>query len=184
MVSMTALILPIAVSAVLVFILAALVWMVGPHHKTEWKGLAGEDAVRAALGKPAPGLYMVPFAGSEAARKDPAFVKKLQDGPNAFLTVGPSRNLSMGPMMVQSVIFYLIVGSIVAYVAGRVLAPGTEYLQVFRVTGTVAWLAYGFGTVPESIWFARPWSSTLKQVFDGLLFALVTAGAFAWLWPR
>ena len=31
---------------------------------------------------------------------------------------------------------------------------------------------------------ARAWSTTLKNVFDGLLYALVTAGAFGWLWPR
>jgi hypothetical protein len=28
------------------------------------------------------------------------------------------------------------------------------------------------------------WSATLKNMFDGLLYALVTAGTFGWLWPR
>jgi len=97
MVSLTALIVPILVSAVLVFILSALIWMVAPHHKTEWKGLKNEDAVRAALGKPEAGLYMVPFAGSEQARKDPAFLKKLQEGPRALITIGRTTNsMSMG----------------------------------------------------------------------------------------
>jgi hypothetical protein len=186
MVSFTALIVPIVISAVLVFILAALVWMVLPHHKGEWKGFSNEDAVRNALGaqKPADGIYMVPFAGSAPARKDPAFLKKLQDGPRAFVTMAGAGNVSMGPMMAQSVVFYLIVSSITAYVAAHVLPAGTPYLQVFRVVGTIAWLAYGFGTVPESIWFGKPWSSTLKGMLDALLFALVTAGTFGWRWPH
>src|SRR5437764_11347970 len=74
MVSMTALILPIVISAVLVFILSALLWTVAPHHKGERKGVSNEEAVRAALLKPAPGLYMIPFAATPEARKDPAFL--------------------------------------------------------------------------------------------------------------
>jgi len=86
--------------------------------------------------------------------------------------------------MAQSMVYYLLVSIIVAYVAGHVLPAGTPYLQVFRVVGTVSWLAYGFGVVPESIWFSRPWSSTFKQIFDALLYGLVTAGTFGWRWPH
>jgi hypothetical protein len=35
-----------------------------------------------------------------------------------------------------------------------------------------------------SIWAWRRWSTTLKGVFDGLVYALLTAGVFGWLWPR
>lgn len=55
--------------------------------------------------------------------------------------------------------------------------------SVFRITATVAWAAYGFATISESIRFARPWSQSMKQVFDALLYGLVTGGAFGWLWP-
>jgi hypothetical protein len=182
-----ALIVPIVVSAVLVFIASAVIWMVGPHHKKEWSGLSNEESVRVALGaqKLPPGLYMVPFASSEQVRKDPAFLKKLQEGPRAFVTIGRNvANMSMGPMMIQSIVYYLVVSAIVAYVAAHVLAPGTAYLQVFRVVGTIAWLAYGFGVVPESIWFSRPWSSTVMQLFDAFVYALLTAGTFGWRWPH
>ena len=89
----------------------------------------------------------------------------------------------MGKQFVLWFLFSVIVGVVCAYVAGRTLAPGTDYLQVFRVTGTVAWVAYGFAYVQEGIWFGRPWSFVFKQLFDALLYALVTAGAFGWLWP-
>ena len=45
-------------------------------------------------------------------------------------------------------------------------------------------MAYGVGPLVDSIWKGQPWSATLKSVFDGLLYALVTAGVFGWLWPR
>lgn len=35
----------------------------------------------------------------------------------------------------------------------------------------------------NSIWYKRKWSSTLKSMADGLVYALVTAGTFGWLWP-
>jgi hypothetical protein len=183
---MIQLILPIVISAVLVFIVAALVWMVAPHHKHDWKGLVNEDEVRSAMNamKPAPGQYMIPFADTQEARAEPSFVKKLEEGPVALLTVRRPGNMSMGPMMVQSLIYYLFVSSIVAYLAIHALPSGSSYLKVFQVVGTTAWLAYGFGTVSDSIWFGKPWSSTFKQVFDALLFAMVTAGAFGWRWPR
>ena len=180
------LLLPVVLSAVIVFIASALIWMVAPHHKNEWHGLPNEEAVRATLNaqKPAPGLYMIPFAGTTEARKDPAFTRKLQEGPVAFLNLVRSRPVAMGPMLIQSIIFYLVVSYIIAYLASRTLAPGTPYLQVFRVTGTAGWLAYGFATVSDSIWFGRPWSSTFKGLVDALIYGCLTAGMFGWLWPK
>ena len=45
-------------------------------------------------------------------------------------------------------------------------------------------LAYGAGPIPASIWMGKPWSVATKEVFDGLVYGLVTAGTFGWLWPR
>lgn len=44
-------------------------------------------------------------------------------------------------------------------------------------------LAYGIGHVHESIWKGQAWITSLKFVFDGLVYGLVTAGIFGWLWP-
>jgi hypothetical protein len=35
----------------------------------------------------------------------------------------------------------------------------------------------------SSIWYKKSWSGTLKNVFDGLVYGLVTGGVFGWLWP-
>jgi hypothetical protein len=63
------------------------------------------------------------------------------------------------------------------------LEPGADYLMVFRVTGTVAFAAYAMALMQQSIWYYKSWSATLKSVFDGLVYAALTAGAFGWLWP-
>ena len=88
----------------------------------------------------------------------------------------------MGKNMALTFVFYLVISAIVAYVASRTLAPGSDYLAVFRVIGTVAWLAYGAAVIQDAIWFGRPWSSVIKSVFDALVYALLTAGVFGWLW--
>ena len=41
--------MPIIVSGVALFFASWAAWMVSPHHKAEWKGIANEDAVLRAL---------------------------------------------------------------------------------------------------------------------------------------
>ena len=183
MISIASLWLPIVLSAVIVFIASALVWMVLPHHKKEWTAFGNEEAVRAALRGASPGLYGVPFAGSREAMKDPAHAKKMEEGPVALVTVVPSGPHKMGGMMAQTFVFFLAVAGGAAYVASRTLDPGAEYLAVFRVVGTTAWFAFGFGVIHDSIWFHKPWSSTVKHLADSLLYAVLMAGVFGWRWP-
>ena len=91
---------------------------------------------------------------------------------------------NMGTNMALSALFNIIVACLVAYVAAVTLAPGAEYMTVFRVTAVAAWLAYGTGTVYDAIWFGRPWSGVFKGFGDALIYALLTGGAFGWLWPE
>jgi hypothetical protein len=184
MVTIGSLWLPILLSAVLVWIASALVWMVLPHHKNEFRGVSDEEALRRALGGLAPGWYRFPYAATREAWKSPEHRRKLEEGPVGFLTVLPRGVPSMKTSMALSFLYYVLVGIVVAYLAGRTLAPGTEYLAVFRVAGTAAWLAYGWAVFPEAIWFGRPWGSVAKHLADALLYALLTAGTFGWLWPR
>ena len=53
---------------------------------------------------------------------------------------------------------------------------------MFRVAGTTAFIAYAAGVWPQSIWYSRPWSTTLKFTLDGLIYGLLTGGTFGWLW--
>ena len=185
MVTIPELWLSILLAAAIVWVASALVWMVLPHHKSDFKGLPDEAATRGVLTPQAlqPGQYNIPHLPSWNALKDPEHRRKFDEGPVAFVTVLPNRPPAMGKSMLLSFVFFAIVSVMVAYVTGRTVSPEAEYMTIFRVAGTVSFLAYGFGSIPSSIWFGRPWSGVIKDLFDALLYALLTAGAFAGFWP-
>jgi hypothetical protein len=186
MVTIASLWLAILLSAVFVWIASAIAWMVLPHHKSEYARLPDEEAARAVIGRqdPTPGQYGIPHMSSMEEMKQPQSRRKFEQGPVAFITVLPRRMPPMGRNMALSFLYYLTIGFIVAYLTTRTLTPGTHYLAVFRVAGTVAWLAYGTGVIQDAIWFGRPWSAVVKHLLDSLAYALLTAGVFGWLWPR
>ncbi len=177
---------PILLSAVLAFVVSALAWTVLPHHKKEFAGLAGQDGVIDAIRKanPGPGLYMFPWADDPKERMSPEMKKRIAEGPAGIITVFPRRELGMGKMLVQQFVFFLVTSVFVAYIAVHTLHRGDTYLTVYRVAGTAAILAYVFGTVPESIWFGKPWKTFWLSTIDGVLYGLVTAGSFGALWPK
>lgn len=175
--------LPILLSAVIVFIASSLIWMILKYHDSEWKKLPDEEAARAAMKGASVGQYSIPHAASMAERETPEWKEKYKEGPAAMLVVVPHGSLAMGKQMVQWFVFCVLASFLIAYVTSIALPAGTDYLKVFRVAGTVAVLTYA-GAVPmKSIWFGSPWSATIKDVIDGLIYGLLTAGVFGWLWP-
>ena len=76
-----------------------------------------------------------------------------------------------------------VVGAVVAYLAANAVPVGADYGAVFCFVAVAAFAAYGLAEIPYSIWFSRRWGTTLRNLFDALLYALVTAGTFGWLWP-
>ena len=114
----------------------------------------------------------------------PEAKRKFEEGPVGVLNLKPTGSYGMGRSLVQWFVFALVVSFFVAYVASHALPAGSEYLRVFQIVGTVAFLAYGAGQLPAAIWMGKPWAVAWKEVFDGLVYGLVTAGVFGWLWPR
>ena len=185
MVPLSALWLPILLSAVIVFVASSLIHMVLPFHRNDYQRLPDEDkvlgAMRAAGVKP--GLYVFPYC-TQKDMKSPAVMEKFKQGPVGFMTVRPSGPVAMPKYLAQWFVYCLVIGFFVAYLTGRTVAPGVDYLAVFRVAGTTAFLAYGLGHLSNGIWKGQPWSVTIKEVIDGLVYGLLTAGTFGWLWPR
>ncbi len=95
MTGLSALWLPILLSAVFVFVASSILHMALPWHKSDYKTLPNEDKAMDALRALAipPGDYMVPRPSSRADMSSPAFAAKLKKGPVMVLTVMPS-----GPM--------------------------------------------------------------------------------------
>lgn len=178
--------LPILVSAVFVFVASSVIHMALPWHKGECRKLANEDEVMDALRPFAipPGDYMIPRPASMKDCKSPEFVEKLNKGPVMMATVLPNGPASIGQSLVLWFIYCAVVGFIAAYVTGRALPVGAKYLHVFRFAGTTAFVGYSVALWQMSIWYRRSWSTTIIATVDGLIYALLTAGVFGWLWPR
>jgi hypothetical protein len=186
MVSMMSLWMPIVLSAVAVFLLSWVVHTMLPYHKGDYAAVPSEDAVMDALRKfdSPPGDYMMPRATGMADMKSPEYNEKLNKGPVAVFTVMPSGPMAMGAQLGQWFVYSVVVSVFAAYVASRAVVPGAIYLEVFRFVGVTAFACYGVALWQDSIWYKRKWSTTVKSNFDALLYALVTAGVFGWLWPN
>ena len=185
MVSIFALWLPILLSAVAVFIISSIIHMVLKYHNNDFKALPSEESVMNDLGKHniPPGEYHFPHAKDMKEMGSPEFIEKMKKGPVAFMTVLENAPPKIGGQLFLWFIFSLIVGIFAAYIAGHALGPGAHYLSVFRIVGFTAFTCYSMAIIPQSIWYKKKWSTTFKSMFDGLVFALFTAGIFGWLWP-
>lgn len=178
--------IPIILSAVLVFIASSLIHMVFKWHNPDFRKLANEDEVRAALraGNAAPAQYVIPHCADMKDMKSPEFLKKFEEGPVAMLTLRPSGPPKMGGALGMWFVYTLAIGAIAAYVAQKTLGPEANFLQVCRVVGALSFLAYTGGSVQAGIWMGKPWPSVAKDVLDGVIYAVLTAVTFAWLWPH
>ncbi len=186
MVQLSQLVIPIFLSAVLVFIASSLIHMVLKWHNKDYGRLSNEDEVRGAInrGNPAPGQYIMPWAMDPSAFKDPEFQKKFTEGPIATLYIKASGLPRMGPQLGGWFVFNIVVSVFVAYLTSRTVPQGTEYLRVFQVAGTAGFLSYSMGVFPMAIWMGKPWSVAIKEAVDGLIYGCMIGGAFGWLWPR
>jgi hypothetical protein len=186
MTSLTALWLPILVSAAIVFIMSSILHMATPWHKNDYPKMPHEDEAMDALrplGIP-PGDYMVPRATSRDALRSPEFVEKLRKGPVMIVTMLPSGAYSMGRSLGLWFVYLVVVSGFAACVAGRTLPPGAEYRPVFHSVAVTAFIGYAVALWQMWIWYRRSLTITIKATIDGALYALLTAGTFGWLWPR
>jgi hypothetical protein len=171
---------------VIVFVASSIIHMALKYHRNDLRAVPDEDAVQNAV-RPfglVPGDYVVPFAGGPSGMKDPAFMQRMQKGPLLLMTVKAGGDFGLGKSLALWFVFSLIVGLFAGYIGSRTLPPGTPYREVFRIVGTAAFMGYSLALLHDSIWFWRNWKWTLLTMFDGLVYALLTAGVFGWLWPR
>src|SRR2546426_2428712 len=96
MVPLTALLLPLVLAAVIVFVASSIMHMVLPYHRSDYRQFPDEDkllpALRAAGLKR--GLYMFPYC-THKDMKSPAIAEKQKQGPVGMLTVFPTGPVNM-----------------------------------------------------------------------------------------
>lgn len=179
--------MPILVAAVGVFIASSLIHMVFKWHNSDYRKLANEDEVRAAIraSSPAPGQYALPHCTDMKQMAAPEMQRKFAEGPIAFVVLKPAGPPNMAPMLGQWFVMNLVVAALAAYIASKTLLvmPST-FLGVCREVGVITFLAYAGGSVSGGIWMGKPWGSVAKEALDAIIYGVVSALAFAWLWPH
>jgi hypothetical protein len=178
--------LPMLLSSVVVFVASNIIHLLLPWHKNEYPKVPDEDKVMDALRPFAipPGDYMIPRPSSMQEMRSPEFAEKMKKGPVLVLTVMPNGPAPMARNGVLWFLYLVLVGLFAAYVTGRALPAGARYLSVFRFAGATAFISYSVALWQMTIWLGRAWSTTIKATVDGLIYALLTAATFGWLWPR
>ena len=177
--------LPILLSGVIVWVASAIIHMVLTYHRSDYSKLPGEANIMAAMRREGlkPGMYLIPHCGAPKDMGKPEMIQKYTEGPVAIMNVRPSGPPKMAKELGMWLAFCMVIGVFAAYVAGRTVGADATYREVFRITGTVAFLGFA-GTEPvNAIFKGQPWPATIKHVFDGLVYALLMAGVFGWLWP-
>jgi hypothetical protein len=185
MVPIMSLWLPILLSAVATFIISSVIHMVLGYHKNDFLALPNEKQVMDDLRKHnlPEGNYSFPRANSMKDMGSPEFVEKMKRGPVGMMTITKSGSPNMGKELTLWFIYSIIVGIFAAYVARLAVNPGDGYMIVFRFVSVTAFIGYSLALLQNSIWYKRGWAATFKSMFDGLIYALFTAGIFGWLWP-
>jgi hypothetical protein len=184
MVELYSLWLPVLLSSVFVFIVSSLIHTVLPWHKKDYPKLPMEDKTMDAL-RPLnlpPGEYMVPRASNTAEMRTPEFTEKLKRGPVLILTVLKNGPPSMTANLVGWFLYSVVISFFTAYVLARTVPAGAAVFHVFRIAGVVSFLGYAAALWEMSIWYRRKWSMTIKATVDGIIYALITALTFGWLW--
>ena len=186
MVSLSSLLLPIALSGVFVFLASFLMHMVLPHHRSDFKQLPNEAEVVDALRKFSlpPGDYMTPKPQSPADMRTQAYQDKMSRGPVMITTILPNGMHGMGAQLGQWFVFCLVVSTFAAYLASRTLPAGTEYLKVSQIASTAAFMGYILAQWSQVVWYRKSVSATIKSTIDALVYGLITGGTFGWLWPH
>lgn len=185
MVSLASLLVPMLLSAVAVFVLSFILHVVIPFHRNDVRKIPREDEFLAAIRAfniPA-GDYAAPHADSAAAMKDPAFVEKRAKGPTVIMTTAPGAPPPMSVTLTKWFIYCVVVSLFAGYIASRTLPAGTDYMAVFRIVGTTAFMGYALALPQAWIWWMKDGPATFRSMIDGLAYALVTAGVFGWMWP-
>ena len=178
--------LPILVSAVLVFVLSSVIHMLSPWHKTDYPRLVNEEAAMDALRPLAipEGEYMVPRPASREDMRSPEFTARINRGPVFILTMMPNGMMSMGRNLGLWFVYLIVVATFAGYIAQSAVLSGDNDHRVFHTVGLAALMGYSMALWQMSIWYRRPWLTTIKSTVDGLIYAVVTAAVFVWLWPK
>jgi hypothetical protein len=177
--------LPTLVSAVALFFVGFLAWVVLGVHKGDFRTLPDEmDIVKFVRERGIkPGHYFFPNLNDKAKAKQPEMKEIAKQGPYGTIAVfDPKRPMPLN--MLFTFLINLTACVCIAYLASITIPRGAEFMHVFRVCGTAGAMTCIFGSLPNQIWFQSHTSTKVVTVLEGLVCGLTAGAIFAWLWPR
>src|SRR5438552_490249 len=147
MISVTALLVPALLSAVLVFVVSSIVHMLTPWHAGDFQRLPNEDGVLAAL-RPfnlSPGQYVAPRPASMKDMGTPEFQAKVKLGPSLMMNVMPTGRSGMGQQLALWFVYAGFVALFSGFITSKAVQPGADWLIVFKFVAAIAFGAYTIG---------------------------------------
>jgi hypothetical protein len=177
---LTALWMPIVLSAVVLFFASFVAWTVLPHHESDFRKAPNEEKLMATvreLNLP-PGSYMFPWC-SHQEMKNPAMQERYKQGPRGKLVVWDMPN--MGRNLLLTFLYFLIVATFTAYIGYTAMGSGVDFMRVFRIIGSIGVLVYASSGQLNAVWFPR---RTLMDFIDGIAYGILMGLTFALLWPQ
>jgi len=180
--------LTILIATVAVFFASSIMWMLMPHHKKDIQFLEENekgyiDAMKSLDIKP--GLYMYPGCDHSKSQSDErkTQIKENWDaGPWGVLTIYSGKP-NFGMNLIKTFLAFLVITIFVAYITGIGVAPGADYMHVFRVAGATALLGHCMGGLCGAFFMGKPTRFIITDFIDGVVYALITAGILASMWP-
>lgn len=184
MVNLPELWLAILIATIAVFFASSIMWMLLPHHHKDIQFLDEKesgyiDAIKSLDLKP--GLYMYPGCDHKDM-KNKEVLERWNAGPWGVLTVYQGKpNFMMN--LLKTFLAFLMITVFVAYITGIGVEPGADYLHVFRVAGATAVLGHCMGGLCGAFFQGKPTRFIITDFIDGVVYALITAGIIASMWP-
>ncbi|MEO1513235.1 MAG: hypothetical protein AAFU70_14275 [Planctomycetota bacterium] len=114
--------------------------------------------------------------------KDEAFRARWEHGPWGTITVFPAAS-KFGKNLAFTALVFFVITLFVGYLTRQAVEPGAEYLRVFQIAGTAAVLGHVFGGLPYAIFFGKPARFVITDLIDAIIYAMITAGILAAMWP-
>ncbi|MFT5470865.1 MAG: hypothetical protein ACI8UO_005996 [Verrucomicrobiales bacterium] len=177
---LVSLILPIVLSAIALFFVSFLSWMVFKLHVKDWGKLEKEDEFMKS-GRDLdlkPGSYMFPFCSGGEEMKSEEFQAKAKEGPTGIITVFPPT--SMGRNLGLTFLFFLVVSFCLAYLTTLAHERGASFAEVFRFVTTAGLMTYLASVICHAIWFRM---RIIGHIIESIAYAAITGAIFGAFWP-
>jgi hypothetical protein len=143
--------LAIVLAGLLCWIASALIHMLIKYHNADYNKLANEEAVALADQSPVSALYTLPYCNDMKAMGEESMQKKFNDGPVAMITIMPNSMPSMGKLLSQQILYFILCSLLIGYLASLSIATNVDFMMVFRQIFIASFLTYGWAQIPLSI---------------------------------